>query len=481
MGALSRWPEHTGIGAIGDVGTARRYADVVRRELTAMGIRVYLGPMADIFSEPRWSRGFGTFGEDPDAVARLTAAFIEGLRGSDELGPRSVAAVVKHFPGAGPQKDGLDAHDRRFREQVYPGDARGIHLRPFEAAFAAGVTQVMPYYGMPVGTDWAELGFAFNGPVIGDLLRGHYGFTGIVCSDWWVVGSTRLHGIDFGPNGYGLEHLTPKERMRIALDVGVDQFGGDHCPELAVELVQDGAVPESRIDESARRLLAEKFRLGLFDERRVDVDRAIAVAGSGEHVQQGRAAQGASLTLLTNEPTGGPSGLLPLRPGIRVYAEGVGADFPDALRPYGSSVNTLESADVVLLRLDAPWETSGDRLEQWFHSGSLEFPADVVEHVLESARHKPTVLVVYLERPAVLTPFVGEVAAVIGDFGSSDAVLLRALFGDAAFTGRLPFDLPSSMTAVRSSREDVPFDTDRPLFRCADGLHLPARRDRGTS
>ncbi|MBT2565240.1 glycoside hydrolase family 3 protein [Arthrobacter sp. ISL-85] len=83
---LSRWPEHTGLAAINSTDTVRSYADTVRREFLAMGIRVYLGPMADLFSEPRWSRGYGTFGEDPETASRLTAAFIEGLRGGTDLG-----------------------------------------------------------------------------------------------------------------------------------------------------------------------------------------------------------------------------------------------------------------------------------------------------------------------------------------------------------------------------------------------------------
>jgi beta-glucosidase len=81
---------------------------------------------------------------------------------------------------------------------------------------------------------------------------------------------------------------------------------------------------------------------------------------------------------------------------------------------------------------------------------------------------------IYLERPAVLTPFIDIAAAVIGDFGASDKVLLEALGGRTPFTGTLPFDIPSSMAAVEASREDVPFDTAVPLFRAGYGMRLPA-------
>ncbi|NKF31152.1 glycoside hydrolase family 3 protein, partial [Pseudomonas sp. BGM005] len=130
LDSLSRWPDYPGIAAIGSEAAARDFGDVMRQELLAMGVRVFLGPMADIFSEPRWSRGSGTFGEDPERVADLTAAFIEGLRGAEALGPRSVSAVVKHFPGGGPQLKGDDAHDPRYPEQVYPGGQQELHLRP---------------------------------------------------------------------------------------------------------------------------------------------------------------------------------------------------------------------------------------------------------------------------------------------------------------------------------------------------------------
>lgn len=144
---------------------------------------------------------------------------------------------------------------------------------------AAGVTQVMPYYGMPVGTEWDEVGFAFNRPVVQGLLRDHYRFDGIVCTDWFLLEATDVAGHAFGPNCYGLVHLTPKERLRGALEAGVDQLAGDSCTHLLIELVEDGVVPESRIDQSARRLLREKFRLGLFERRRVDGAQARAVVG----------------------------------------------------------------------------------------------------------------------------------------------------------------------------------------------------------
>ena len=464
IAALSRWPETTGIAASGDEEVARLCGDTVRQELTALGIRVLLGPMADIFSDPRWSRGYGTFGEDPDVVRRFTVAFIEGLRGGTQLGPESVAAMVKHFPGAGPQKDGRDAHDSRFREQVYPSGAQALHLAPFEAAIAAGVTQMMTYYGMPIGTEWEEVGFAFNRPVVHDLLRTKLGFTGIICTDWNVIDGAPREGFTFGPNAWGLEHLTPGQRMARALSVGVDQFGGDDCVDVAINLVRTGEISEARIDESALRLLTEKFQLGLFEQRRVDPTAAAARVGTPALRARGEAAQRNSLVLLQHNET---QLSLPLKNGARIYCEGFSAAILDG---FAVAANEPESADLIVVRLNAPYEVGDGRFDEWFHGGSLDFPEAVVDHMRDLSRIAPTIVSVFLERPAILTPLLSHASVLIGDFGASDENLLKLLFGEAPFIGRLPFDLPRSMAAVERSKEDLPFDTEDPLFRHGFGL-----------
>jgi beta-glucosidase len=461
LGSLSRWPETTGIAAIAGTATAREYGDVIRQEFLAMGIRVYLGPMADIFSEPRWSRGFGTFGEDPERVAELTVEFIDGLRGGADLGPESVAAVVKHFPGGGPQLKGDDAHDPRYPEQVYPGGMRELHIQPFERAFAAGVTQVMPYYGKPVGTDWEEVGFAFNASVVHDILRRRLAFDGIVVTDWNLLESEQFGDLTFGPNGWGLEHLTPVERARIALDVGVDQFGGDRNPALIEELVDSGAVPEARIDESVRRLLREKFRLGVFENRRVDVDRARELCGSLVYFEKGIAAQRGSLVLLSDAGD-------PIADDARLFVEGM----PDV--DGFETVSDPADADAIVVRLEAPFEKGrGSVIGEYFHGGTLAFPRDTLDRLAAYATRAPLYISVFLERPAIIGPLVDLGAAVIGEFGASDRVVLDAFRGHASITGQLPFDIPSSMEAVEASREDVPFDTEEPRFRAGFGIQRP--------
>lgn len=464
LDSLSRWPDYPGIAAIGDVDAARVFGDTMRQELLAMGVRVLLGPMADIFSEPRWSRGSGTFGEDPQRVAELTSTFIRALRGSEELGPDSVAAVVKHFPGAGPQLRGDDAHDPRYPDQVYPGGMQELHLRPFRRAFAAGATQVMTYYGKPMGTEWPEVGFAFNRPVVHDILRERLGFDGIVVTDWNLLESEMMAGMPFGPNGWGLEDRTPLERAAIALDAGVDQFGGDRNSSLIEELVDSGRITEDRLDASVRRLLREKFRLGLFERRRADTAVTEAVAGSAPLVANGVDAQRRSLVLMKDGTR--------LAAGARVLLDGV--DRQPALDAGVVPVEDIADADAVIVRVDAPFEPGRGSLGDFFRGGSLAFGDDVIDRIAAYAASAPVYLSVYLERPAVLTPLLEPVTMLVGDFGASDAVLLDGFLGRHGFSGILPFDIPVSMDAVEASREDVPFDTVDPLFTAGYGVRTQA-------
>ena len=465
-GAFSQWPETLGLGAIGDEALVEQFGDIARQEYLAVGLRVALHPQIDLATESRWARQVATFGEDADLTSRLGAAYIRGFQGRS-LGPDSVATMTKHFPGGGPQKDGEDPHFAYGREQVYPGNNFEYHLKPFEAAFDAGTSQIMPYYGMPVGTEYEEVGFGFNKSVITNLLRDRYQFDGIVCTDWGLLSDSEIAGQPFPARAWGVEHLTTRERMIKVLEAGADQFGGEAIPDLLVDLVRSGEIDEERLDVSARRLLREKFVLGLFDQPYVDVDSADGIVGSPEFRAAGEAAQRAAITLLTN---GAENPFLPLTSGTKLYLEGVD---PEAAAPHGIVVATPEEADVAIVRLQAPFEQRATTFENFFHAGSLDFSTGQVDHILALCRTVPTVVDVYLDRPAILTPFAGRVAALVANFGAGSTAVLDVLFGIATPQGSLPMDLPSSMAAVQASRPDVPFDTEDPLFRFGHGLRYP--------
>ncbi|WP_394554863.1 glycoside hydrolase family 3 protein [Agromyces sp. MMS24-JH15] len=463
-GPFSQWPEPLGLAATHDPALVERFAEIARAEYAAVGIRVALHPQVDLATESRWARQLQTFGEDPDLTSALGAAYIRGFQGS-AFGPGSVSTMTKHFPGGGPQQDGEDPHFDYGREQVYPGGQFELHLKPFEAAFAAGGRQVMPYYGMPVGTEYEEVGFGFNKGVLTGLLRERFGFDGIVCTDWGLITDQPIMGHDFAARAWGVEHLTPAERMLKVLDAGADQFGGEHDPSLLIGLVESGLVGEERLDVSARRLLREKFLLGLFEDPFVDVDAADAIVGSAEHRAAGVDAQRASVAVLAN------GGALPFARGARLYVEGIA---PEVAAAYGVVVGAPEEADVAILRIQAPFEVRGSMFENFFHAGSLDFAPETIAHVAEVAAAVPTVVDVFLDRPAILAPIVEAADAVVGNWGASPEALLDVLSGAAPATGRLPFDLPRSMAAVEASRPDVPFDTADPLFRFGHGLGLGA-------
>jgi beta-glucosidase len=464
-GPFSEWPEPLGLAALRDVQAVREFADIVRREYLAVGFRVALHPQLDLATEPRWARIAQTFGEDADLAARLGVAYLEGLRGGPAVGPDSVAAMAKHFPGGGPQRDGEDPHFPRGKEQVYPGGMFDYHLRPFRAAIAAGVTQIMPGYGLPVGTAYDEVAFGFNDGIINGLLRTELGFDGIVCSDWGIITDHQIMGEAHAARGWGVEQLRPVERMLMAVTAGVDQFGGESRPEMIVELVRSGLLPAARLDQSVRRLLTEKFRLGLFDHRRyVDPELADRTAGKADFLAAGRRAQSASITVLTNRDR-----CLPASGRTRLFVQGVD---PAVAAAYADVAGDPAQADLALLRLSAPYEQRPGRFESFFHAGPLDFEPDRLADILALLSAVPTIVAIHLERPAVIPEISAAACAVLAVFGASDAALLDVVFGAAEPRGRLPIQLPRSMDDVRGGRPDVPRESADPLFDYGDGLSL---------
>jgi beta-glucosidase len=294
------------------------------------------------------------------------------------------------------------------------------------------------------------------------LLRERLGYDGVVVTDWELVNDNHVGSQVLPARAWGVEHLDPHGRMELILEAGADQFGGEECVELLLDLVKAERVSEERIDASVRRLLAVKFRLGLFDNPYVDEEAAAATVGRADFREAGHAAQARSVTVLQNQPAGqDPLPVLPLRGGLRVYAENVA---PEAVARVGTPVQRPEDADVALVRLLAPFEPRSDLfLESWFHQGSLDFPPGLVSRLARVAAHCPLVVDVVLDRPAVLTPILPIASAVVGSYGSSDAALLDALTGRIEPRGQLPFDLPRSMEQVRRHPEDVP-GLDDPLF-----------------
>lgn len=462
--SFAGWCEPLGFAAIGDENLVRQFADMSRQEYLAVGMRIALHPMADLATEPRWPRISGTFGEDADMSAKLTKAYVLGFQG-EKLGPNSVACMTKHFSGGGPQKEGLDSHFEFHKGQVYPGKNFNYHLIPFGGAFAANTASIMPYYGVPMGQTTEDVGFAYNKDIITRMLRERYKFDGVVCTDWGLVTDAHMGPVVWPARAWGVENLSEEERVLKIIEAGCDQFGGENCPEHVVSLVKKGKLKESRVDESVRRLLRQKFELGLFDNPYVAVENAEKTVGREDFKKAAEASQRRAMTLLKNDGK-----TLPLTAGkYKIYVKNVDKT---VAAQYGQVVDKPEDADFAIVRLKTPWVPveSQNFMARMFHHGDLDFKDSLKSEILKVCAATPTIIDIYLDRPAVFPEINGAAKAVLANFGATDAAVLDVVFGKAKPGGKLPFELPSSMDAVRNQKEDLPHDSKMPLYQYGYGL-----------
>lgn len=469
--AFSQWPEMLGFAALRDPELVRRFADIARQEYLAVGFRIALSPQVDLCTDPRWARSSGTFGEHKDLTIKLLTAYIEGFQGNEGVGPTTVSTVTKHFPGAGPKENGEDAHFHYGKNQVYPGGMFDYHLAPFKAAIAAGTRGMMPYYSKPVGTEYEEVGFAFNHQIVTGLLKETLGFDGIILTDWGLITDEIFFGEVLPARAWGAEEATATERLVKVLNAGCDQFGGECETELLVKAVQDGLITEKRIDVSVGKLLKEKFLLGLFENPYVSIEKAAQMAHNTHFRALGRDVQERSFTMLTNK-----NDILPLSPSNLtkgVYAENID---PEVLEARGLKVvPNPEEASVALLRLQTPYRERGTLFEKLFHAGSLEFTSEEKQRHAKIFATVPTIVDIKLERPAAIPEIAEHAAALFGSYGSTSEAFLNVVLGDASPEGALPFDLPRSDAAVKASREDTPFDTKDPVFKFGHGLRYATK------
>jgi len=460
---FSQWCETLGFAALDDAGLLQKFADIARREYLAVGIRVALHPQIDLATEPRWPRISGTFGEDAHLTARLVKAYIAGFQGTT-LGADSVACMTKHFPGGGPQNEGLDPHFEFQKGQIYPGKNFDYHLIPFEAAFDAQTAAIMPYYGVPMDQTDENVAMSFNKAIITSLLREKYKFDGVVCTDWGLITDAHIQDAIWPARAWGVEHLSGPERVLKALEAGVDQFGGESCPEYVVELAKTGRLSEARIDQSVRRLLRLKFQLGLFENPFVDESQVPQVLGNPASVAAGLDSQQRAMTLLKNDKQ-----ILPLQGKPKIFVKNI--DLTVAAQ-YAEVVATAEEADFAILRLDTPWvpvETKNP-FALGFHHGDLDFKGEAKAEILSLLKTVPTIVVLYLDRPAVIPEISAEAKALLGEYGADDLAVMNIVFGKARPEGKLPFELPSSMEAVRNQKTDVPYDSEDPLYPFGFGM-----------
>ncbi|MDD6174615.1 MAG: glycoside hydrolase family 3 N-terminal domain-containing protein [Firmicutes bacterium] len=351
-GVFAAWPGTLGIAAAirgSGISIADQWADCIRREWDAVGMKKGYLYMADVLTDPRWQRSYGTFGEDPALICEILEHIIPGIQGSpDGAAPDGVAMTVKHFPGGGARENGFDPHYRMGQWNVYAtkGSLEKYHLPPFRTAVRCSAASIMPYYAKPSASksapqtdlngDIIEMqpyGFAYNKPFIGKLLRDQMGFRGYINSDTGI-----LHNM-----AWGVEMLDKAERVGFAVNhAGVDLISGMMDAHLAREAyarahndyydthpVPAGFTKEmitltdEALDRAVCRTLTSLFQLGLFENPYRDPAKAEAVIADPDDRAKAADAHRRSVVLLKND------GVLPLAAGKKVYAEAFGKH-PDA-------------------------------------------------------------------------------------------------------------------------------------------------------
>lgn len=467
------FPGTLGLGATGDLDLVRRFAEVVRAEFDATGIKKGYMYMADVLTDPRWQRFNGALGEDPAWVAAAIATLVSTLQG-ETLGPDSVALTTKHFPGGGARENGFDPHYAEGKFNVYrtPGSLEKYHLPPFQAAIDAGTSSIMPYYAipseekssMPQGPDgrfgtFEQVGFAYNEAIL-QLLR-DMGFTGYINSDTGIL--------DVMP--WGVEDLSPVERLAKAVNAGVSVIADTDQVHLFRQAYDEGLLTEETIDARIAPMLAEMFALGLFDDPYRDPDHAAAVVGSDAHRALAEEAHRKSVVLLKNATRPGDSRpVLPLAPerlaGRKVYLELFEKDLKvtrlDALReaiatrcPEVEFTTDYAYADVAILCLNP---VTGDYFKA---TGLMDLEVHEATNVTISKVRRiaeqvdTTVVAFNFELPFLLGNVEPLTDGMVAGFDTTWEAMVDVITGAHAPTGRMPFTLPADAAAIAVDEDDI--------------------------
>ncbi len=535
-GRISMWPGSLGMAATLDPKLVERFGQIASREYRALGITTALSPQIDLATEPRWSRVSGAFGESPRLSAEMAKAYIDGFQTSSKekeiaggWGYESVNAMAKHWPGGGPEEGGRDAHFSYGKYAVYPGNNFAAHLIPFtEGAFKlAGPTKmasaVMPYYTISYGIDTTNgenVGNSYSRRLIGGLLRGDYGFDGVVCTDWGVTKD--VAAVDgFGTTPWGVETLTVAERHYKIIMAGVDQFGGNNQAGPVAEAYRMGVKEHgekfmrARMEQSAVRLLKNIFRTGLFENPYLDVRESNAVVGNADFMREGYAAQLKSVVMLKNRGKA-----LPVQKNKTVYIpkkftpaerDFFGKETPASLdypihipivKKYFNVTDNPSEADFALVLISNPKTgggydpadmkkggtgyvpislqygpykavyardpsiAGGDPLEKFTnrsYKGKSVAASNIGDLKMtldarKAMKGKPVVVIIRMSNPMVFSEFEKEVDAILAVFDVQDQALMDILSGAAEPSGLLPMQMPADMKTVEEQKEDVSFD-----------------------
>ena len=479
------FPQGVNMGATFNRSLVRRGAEISAYETKAGCIPWTYAPVVDLGRDPRWPRMWENYGEDCYVNAEMGVEAVKGFQGDDpnHIGEYNVAACMKHYMGYGVPVSGKD----RTPSSISRSDMREKHFAPFLAAVRAGALSVMVNSGVDNG-----MPFHANRELLTEWLKEDLNWDGMIVTDWADINNlcTRDHIA-----------ATKKEAVKIAINAGIDMsmvpYEVSFCDYLK-ELVQEGEVPMSRIDDAVARVLRLKYRLGLFENPYWDIKKYNKF-GSEEFARVALQAAEESEVLLKNE-----GNILPLAKGTKILLAGPNANSMRCLNGgwsyswqghladqcagayntiYESLCNKYGKENIIYepgvtyapYKNDNWWEENQPEIEKSVAAASradviiacigensyCETPGNLSNLTMSenqrnlvkalAATGKPVILILNQGRPRIINDIVPLAKAVInvmlpGNYGGD--ALANLLAGDANFSGKMPFTYPKYINAL---------------------------------
>jgi len=494
-GFRTEFPIPLGLASSWDPTLIEQTARVAARETSASGIRWTFSPMVDITRDARWGRMTEGSGEDPFLGAAIARAYVRGYQGARLDAPDSIAACPKHFVGYGAAEGGRDYNSVEISEHTL----RQLYLPPFHAAIESGAATLMSAFNSLNAVPSTANPFTLK-----QILKGEWGFQGIVDSDYTSVAELIAHGI-------ANDGATAARKAFLA-GVDMDMVSSLYHENLA-QLVRSGQVREAALDESVRRVLRVKFALGLFERPYADEAKEASAMLRPESLSLARIAAERSFVMLKNSAFSSGTSVLPISNDVKRIAligpladdsndmlgswagqgraedvitlrtaltQRLGADrvhYAKGTEIIGGSdeqlaeaVKTAQESDVVILALgeNAP-EMNGEAASR-AHLGLPGHQEQLLEEIV--ATGKPVVLLLFSGRPLTFPWAFEHVPAVMaGWFPGIQAgpALVRTLFGEVSPSGKLPVSWPRSVgqeplyyDALNTGRPAGSIDLTRP-------------------
>ncbi|MBF0579592.1 glycoside hydrolase family 3 C-terminal domain-containing protein [Erysipelotrichaceae bacterium RD49] len=516
VGTFPTWPGTLGIAAAiqgtGNLNIAKDFGEAIRREWDAAGLKKGYMYMADVVTDPRWQRIYGTFGESPELISDIFEVLVPAVQGSDEgVTTDGVALTVKHWPGGGARENGFDPHYKEGQWNVYATKDSLIdyHTKGFIPAIKHGAASIMPYYAKPsqeksasqAGLDgkeitWQPVGFAFNQYMIQDLLRDQLGYKGYINSDSGIIDNM----------GWGVEALDRAERVALAINNGVDMISESYGPEYAREALarrtngyyDTHPIPEGytleqitlddeAISRAAARTLAEKFALGMFENPYRDAKNSELVITHGEDWATAAKVHRESVVLLKNQ------NVLPITEtaGKKFYIEGfdqtaeAGQKWTESLKAELKErdvtvVDDYKQADIAILMVSpesgnyftatkglleidlcenkevADFSEEGLPLETTHMETTVAGIGKVKEIAADlHARGGKVIGTINITMPWMLGNLEPECDALLAGFNTYTSAFFDVIFGQFAPVGALPMTLPKNDAVVAVNAQGI--------------------------